>query len=510
MTNRLHDLDRVAARRLARGTRHPLGQGRLQPAGPVRLLHGAGSTVSPRVCVRDAGRPGAPVGRSPRSRVSPTPLVVGRGVLRVTAAASAGSAPRASSCGRLRCAGEARRSRRRCARRCWPTCAGAPAGRRSSRRSRRSPDRGTGRGSAGLACRRRAPRRDRRAASPSRSAPTVALGQGGFADDTAPAGALVAVRGRDGRLGGRRDARRGAPAERARSRADGRRRRSRGRVELPAGEWVRTLQTTWVEPAYLEPDASWCEPGGEPTSPLANGGAFGGKSTADVGAVARRLADEHGRPVRVLCTREDVVRLGPKRPPIAAGVRADGTGVLHVARTAGHRRRRFAPSPRARRRRVRRRRARPRRSRYVAPGGPRPPCSSPRSGRGPSSPVRSPDGGGGDGVDRRVRSDPRPPAVRPGPRRRRSFAATASAPLTWRSAGSRPRVSRSTSRVTRTTSRSARSACSARSTPRRSKSRSTRPPVRTEPVNGSDAVFAAVAAAAWHRTGWAPRWPTGT
>ena len=35
-------------------------------------------------------------------------------------------------------------------------------------------------------------------------------------------------------------------------------------------------------------------------------------------------------------------------------------------------------------------------------------------------------------------------------------------------------------------------------------------PVLTEPVNGSDAVFAAVAAAAWHRTGWAPRWPTGT
>ena len=29
-----------------------------------------------------------------------------------------------------------------------------------------------------------------------------------------------------------------------------------------------------------------------------------------------------------------------------------------------------------------------------------------------------------------------------------------------------------------------------------------------EPVNGSDAVFAAVAAAAWHRSGWASRWPT--
>jgi xanthine dehydrogenase small subunit len=30
-----------------------------------------------------------------------------------------------------------------------------------------------------------------------------------------------------------------------------------------------------------------------------------------------------------------------------------------------------------------------------------------------------------------------------------------------------------------------------------------------ESVNGSDAVFAAVAAAAWRRSGFAPHWPTG-
>ena len=30
-----------------------------------------------------------------------------------------------------------------------------------------------------------------------------------------------------------------------------------------------------------------------------------------------------------------------------------------------------------------------------------------------------------------------------------------------------------------------------------------------EPVNGSDAVFAAVAAAAWRHAGHAPRWPVG-
>ena len=38
-------------------------------------------------------------------------------------------------------------------------------------------------------------------------------------------------------------------------------------VEVPPGDWDLTLQTTWVEPAYLETDASWCRPGGEPASP---------------------------------------------------------------------------------------------------------------------------------------------------------------------------------------------------------------------------------------------------
>ena len=34
-------------------------------------------------------------------------------------------------------------------------------------------------------------------------------------------------------------------------------------------------------------------------------------------------------------SREDVVRRGPKRPPIAAGLRADGSGIVRVARTPG-------------------------------------------------------------------------------------------------------------------------------------------------------------------------------
>jgi hypothetical protein len=78
------------------------------------------------------------------------------------------------------------------------------------------------------------------------------------------------------------------------------------------------LATSWVEPGYLEPDASWCAPGGAPASPLANGGAFGGKVASPVADAAQQLAEQTGRAVRVVYSREDVVRLGPKRPPIAA------------------------------------------------------------------------------------------------------------------------------------------------------------------------------------------------
>jgi hypothetical protein len=169
---------------------------------------------------------------------------------------------------------------------------------------------------------------------PQRVGPDVALGRAGFADDTAPLDALVAVP--DGRGGWAV----GETLTEARAKAG----KVQGRrtsvdpvppLDVPPGDWAVTLQTTWVEPAYLEPDASWCAPGGEPASPLANGGAFGGKAASIAPAAARALADEHGRPVRVLLSREDVVRLGPKRPPIAAGVRPDGTGVMRVVRTPG-------------------------------------------------------------------------------------------------------------------------------------------------------------------------------
>ena len=164
------------------------------------------------------------------------------------------------------------------------------------------------------------------------SGPDVILGGGGFADDSAPRSSLVQL----GVAGG--------PPARSLAAARGAAAKVQGRnstvppshpVAVPDGVWALTLQTTWVEPAYLEPDASWCHPGGEPASPLANGGAFGGKRRSPVPARARALADEWQSPVRVLWCREDVVRHGPKRPPLAVGLRPDGSGVVRIGRTPG-------------------------------------------------------------------------------------------------------------------------------------------------------------------------------
>jgi xanthine dehydrogenase small subunit len=162
---------------------------------------------------------------------------------------------------------------------------------------------------------------------PQEVGPSAVLGRAGFADDTCPADALVAVP--DG-AGGYALAETVREARASAGKVQGRRTSLalEHPVELPPGPWDLTLQTTWVEPAYVEPDASWCVPGGEPASPVANGGAFGGKRRSPVTGDARRLADGNGRPVRVLWSREDVVRSGPKRPPVAGGVSADGTGIL--------------------------------------------------------------------------------------------------------------------------------------------------------------------------------------
>ncbi|MBW3537677.1 MAG: hypothetical protein KY395_07945, partial [Actinobacteria bacterium] len=169
---------------------------------------------------------------------------------------------------------------------------------------------------------------------PQQVGPEVALGEGGFADDTAPLDALVAVPDSEG---GWAVGETLLEARAAAGKIQGRRTTLEPGwpIDVPEGHWALSLQTTWTEPAYLETDASWCLPGGEPATPLANGGAFGGKTASPAPTVARRLADEHGRAVRVVLSREDTVRMGPKRPPLAAGLRADGSGAVRVARTAG-------------------------------------------------------------------------------------------------------------------------------------------------------------------------------
>ena len=172
---------------------------------------------------------------------------------------------------------------------------------------------------------------------PQSCGPDICLGHGGFADDLAPADALLAVPDGAGgwAIGETLSEARAAAA--ATGKVQGRRSGAEVHhpLEVPAGDWALTLRTTWVEPAYLELDASWCRPGEEPATPLGNGGAFGGKLASPVAGAARALADEYGRPVRVLLSREDAVRLGPKRPPVAAGVRPDGSGVIRVVRTPG-------------------------------------------------------------------------------------------------------------------------------------------------------------------------------
>ena len=154
------------------------------------------------------------------------------------------------------------------------------------------------------------------AGGPQRVDVAVPLGGAAFADDTAPRDALVAVPRPPGSAA---EAVVAAGMEwvvaesllEARVRAgkvQGRRTTIDALAPLldrmpPCPTGGVRLATQWVEPAYLEPDASWCEPGGEPASPLANAGAFGGKLHSAAPAAARALADHFGRAVRVVYAR---------------------------------------------------------------------------------------------------------------------------------------------------------------------------------------------------------------
>ncbi|WP_419910203.1 2Fe-2S iron-sulfur cluster-binding protein [Candidatus Poriferisodalis sp.] len=173
---------------------------------------------------------------------------------------------------------------------------------------------------------------------PQRSVPGSVLGGFDFGADGAPPGTLTAIAGPTGDW---HTAESLTEARRQAGKVQGRRTTLEPTppIEIPepppGTEWAVQLATCWTEPAYLETDAAWCEPGGNPSDPLANGGAFGGKATSPVRDEARQLAADLDQPVRVLWSREDTVRRGPKRPPLAAGLRTDGTGIIRIARTPG-------------------------------------------------------------------------------------------------------------------------------------------------------------------------------
>lgn len=170
--------------------------------------------------------------------------------------------------------------------------------------------------------------------SPQRCTADTALGHCGFAADTAPPEAAVALRSSTGEWV---SADTPAGARQLAGIVQGRRTTAplSWPIEPPPGTWQHTLQTTWVEPAALETDTSWCAPDGEPATALANGGAFGAKQSGWIESQAALLATTLGRPVAARLSREDSVRLGPKRPPMAIAVAADGTGHVVVARTPG-------------------------------------------------------------------------------------------------------------------------------------------------------------------------------
>jgi aerobic-type carbon monoxide dehydrogenase small subunit (CoxS/CutS family) len=173
----------------------------------------------------------------------------------------------------------------------------------------------------------------------------VPLGAAGFADDGAPRDALVAVPRAPGATAPAVDAcgvewviaESLEAARAAAGKVQGRRTTRDDPPPIPAPVAEPggvTIATRWVEPAYLEPDASWCRPGGEPASPLANGGAFGGKTASVAPRAAHELATRLDRDVRVVLSREDTVRLGPKRPPIAATARCVDGRVVVVGEVA--------------------------------------------------------------------------------------------------------------------------------------------------------------------------------
>ena len=170
---------------------------------------------------------------------------------------------------------------------------------------------------------------------PQRCGPSVALGLGNFADDTSPAGSVVLYPDAEG---GFVQAESVAEARRLTGKVQGR--NTTSSVESPfdipdVPDAVLRLRTAWVEPAYLEPDCAWAHGSGEGAGPLGNGGAFGGKTNSDVVSAATEFARETGQATTCVFSREEVVRRGPKRPPLALAIDEALRGVVVVAAAPG-------------------------------------------------------------------------------------------------------------------------------------------------------------------------------
>ena len=169
---------------------------------------------------------------------------------------------------------------------------------------------------------------------PQAAGANVVLGRAGFSDDEAPLDAqLFWTDGRSEYVAADSKAHARALAGTVQGRNSTV--ALRAPLEVPLGEWVRTLQTVFVEPGYVEPDVSYAEPGTEASSPAANAGAFGAKRNSAVRHDAEHFAAQTNGPVKVVWSREAVVRKGKKRPPLSLGLRADGSGEVHIAVTPG-------------------------------------------------------------------------------------------------------------------------------------------------------------------------------
>ena len=326
---------RHAARGAPRRPRSPRREGRLRTPGPVRVLHGARRRPAPGR-VRDPGREGrgsrrhdARGHRRRRARRARRRVRRDGGVpVRVLHAGHRRAARRAPRAGRDRRALGPHRARRApvpvhrvpADRRGRPRRAVRRAAARAEGPRRRD---GDGRRSrAATRQRRRTRRRPRR----SRRSPTTPR----------PRAPL-----RRARLGASRLRRGGELAPRpARARAARQGRNStvalRHPVALPEGDFDLTLQTTWVEPAYLEPDASWCAPGALPASPAGNAGDVRreeplagrrGRRSARRRRAASRCA--RAGPARRSCC---AARSGRRSP---SGCARDGTGIVRLGWTPG-------------------------------------------------------------------------------------------------------------------------------------------------------------------------------